>query len=227
MPAQTRRRAAAGKPRFEFEDGAGGVFRTEATYLTENVSDLQILTDIAGRRAGRDLLERFGGVAEAIGAAPYEVAQVAGPDVARSLRIIQRCAVRMGERTIYKRCLLSTWSALLAYLKTKMAHESVEQFRVLFLDKKNQLIVDELMNRGTVDHAPVYPREVIKRALVHDASAIILCHNHPSGDPTPSKADVEMTRMVIEAGRAVQITVHDHVVVGRDGVASLKSLGLI
>ena len=108
-----------------------------------------------------------------------------------------------------------------------MAHEAREQFRVLYLDKKNQLIADEVMNQGTVDHAPVYPREVMRRALELAASAVILAHNHPSGDPAPSAADVDMTRQVIEAGRPLRITVHDHIVVGRDGVASFKALGLI
>jgi DNA repair protein RadC len=107
-----------------------------------------------------------------------------------------------------------------------MAGASREQFRVLFLDKKNQLIADEVMNEGTVDHAPVYPREVIRRALELSASSVILAHNHPSGDPTPSRADAEMTREVVEAGKPLRITVHDHIVVGREGVASLKALGL-
>ncbi len=107
-----------------------------------------------------------------------------------------------------------------------MAGASREQFRVLFLDKKNQLISDEVMNEGTVDHAPVYPREVVRRALELAASAVILAHNHPSGDPTPSSADVAMTRQVADAAKALGLTVHDHIVVGRDGVASLKALGL-
>jgi len=112
-------------------------------------------------------------------------------------------------------------------VRVALANEPREQFRVLFLDKKNQLILDEVMNRGTVDHAPVYPREVMRRALELSAAAVILVHNHPSGDPTPSAADVEITRQVIDAGRTLKITVHDHLVVGREGVASLKALGLI
>jgi DNA repair protein RadC len=107
-----------------------------------------------------------------------------------------------------------------------LQHETREQFRVLYLDKKNQLIADELMNRGTVDHAPVYPREVMRRALELSSSAVILVHNHPSGDPTPSRADIEITRQVVEAGKPLSIAVHDHLVVGRDGVASFKALGL-
>jgi DNA repair protein RadC len=122
---------------------------------------------------------------------------------------------------------ISSWSALLAYVKVALANEPREQFRVLFLDKKNQLIADEIQNRGTVDHAPVYPREVMRRALELSSSNVILVHNHPSGDPTPSHADVDMTRQVVEAGRALKIGVHDHLVVGREGVASFKSLGLM
>jgi DNA repair protein RadC len=121
---------------------------------------------------------------------------------------------------------ISSWSALLAYVRVALAHEPREQFRVIFLDRKNQLIADEVMNHGTVDHAPVYPREVMRRALELSASSLVLVHNHPSGDPTPSGADVEMTKQVVEAGRSLRISVHDHLVVGRDGVASLKALGL-
>ena len=128
---------------------------------------------------------------------------------------------------VARRTVITSWSQLLAYVKLALAHEAREQFRVLFLDKKNQLIADEVQNHGTVDHAPVYPREVMRRALELSASAIILVHNHPSGDPTPSSADVDMTRQVVEAGRALRIAVHDHLVVGRDGVASFKALGLM
>jgi len=135
-------------------------------------------------------------------------------------------ALRIGREPVKKRTVISSWSALLAYVKLALAHESREQFRVLYLDKKNQLIADEVMNKGTVDHAPVYPREVVRRALELSASSLILVHNHPSGDPTPSGADVEMTKQVVEAGRSLRIAVHDHLVVGRDGVASLKALGL-
>ena len=134
---------------------------------------------------------------------------------------------RVGREPVQKRTVISSWTALLAYVRVALAHEPREQFRVLFLDKKNQLIADETMNEGTVDHAPVYPREVMRRALELSASSLILVHNHPSGDPTPSQPDIDMTRQVIEAGRTLRITVHDHLVVGRDGVASFKALGLI
>ena len=122
---------------------------------------------------------------------------------------------------------MSSWSALIGYLKLTMAHCEREAFRVLFLDKKNQLIADEIMNQGTVDHAPVYPREVMRRSLELSASALILVHNHPSGDQTPSAADIEMTKRIVDGGRALGIAVHDHVVVGRAEVASFKALGLM
>ncbi|MDP3868386.1 RadC family protein [Phenylobacterium sp.] len=130
------------------------------------------------------------------------------------------------ELYLFKRTVISSTSALSAYVRTALAHEAREQFRALFIDKKNQLIADEVLNHGTVDHAPVYPREVMRRALELSASALILVHNHPSGDPTPSGADVQMTREIVEAGRSLRIAIHDHLVVGRDGVASFKALGL-
>ena len=174
------------------------------------------------------LLARFGGLAGVLGASAEELRTEAGVGaaVAQDLKLIHEAAVRMGREPVKKRTVISSWSALLAYVKLALAHESREQFRVLYLDKKNQLIADEVMNKGTVDHAPVYPREVVRRALEVSASSLILVHNHPSGDPTPSGADVEMTKQVVEAGRPLRITVHDHLVVGRDGVASLKALGL-
>ena len=125
------------------------------------------------------------------------------------------------------RTALSSWSALLDYCTAVMARSQNEEFRVLFLDRKNCLIADEVQNRGTVDHTPVYPREIVKRALELTASAIILVHNHPSGDPTPSKADIQMTREIVTAAKALGIALHDHLVIGRGGHASFKSLGLL
>jgi DNA repair protein RadC len=176
----------------------------------------------------KDLLARFGGLAGVLGASQAELRAEpgVGASVAFDLKLMHEVAVRIGKEPVAKRTVISSWSALLAYVKLALAHESREQFRVLYLDKKNQLIADEVMNRGTVDHAPVYPREVVRRALEVSASSLILVHNHPSGDPSPSSADVEMTRQVVEAGRSLRITVHDHLVVGRYGVASLKALGL-
>jgi DNA repair protein RadC len=174
------------------------------------------------------LLARFGGLAAVMAAPAHELERVdgVGPAAAFDLNLLHETALRLGRQEVAKRTVITAWSQLLSYVRVALANEPREQFRVLFLDKKNQLIADEIQNRGTVDHAPVYPREVVRRALELNASAVILVHNHPSGDPTPSAADVEMTRQVVEAARPLRIVIHDHLVVGRDGVASLKSLGL-
>jgi DNA repair protein RadC len=176
----------------------------------------------------KQLLVRFGSLAGVLGATVDELKTVkgVGDGLALDLKLLHETALRTARDAVGKRPVISSWQALLAYVKTALALEAREQFRVLFLDKRNQLVADEIMGRGTVDHAPVYPREVVRRALELSASAIILVHNHPSGDPTPSAADIDMTRQVVEAGRALRIAVHDHLVVGRDGVASLKALGL-
>ncbi|MFN3858621.1 MAG: RadC family protein [Caulobacter sp.] len=175
------------------------------------------------------LLARFGSLSAVLGASIEELCAVkgVGPAVALDLAALQEATVRVHRDPVARRTVISSWSALLAYVKVALAHEPREQFRVLFLDKKNQLIADEVQNRGTVDHAPVYPREVMRRALELSASNLILVHNHPSGDPTPSHADIDMTRQIVEAGRTLRIGVHDHLVVGREGVASFKSLGLM
>jgi DNA repair protein RadC len=177
----------------------------------------------------KDLLARFGSLAGVLSASIEDLCTVrgVGETAALDLKLVHELAQRMGLEPLQKRTVISSWSALLAYVKLALAHEPREQFRVLFLDKKNQLISDELMNQGTVDHAPVYPREIARRALELAASSVIMVHNHPSGDPTPSQADVEMTRQVISACRTLNLTVHDHLVVGREGVASFKALGLI
>ena len=175
------------------------------------------------------LLQRFGSLAGVFAASVAELCTVKGVGEAAALdiRAVHEAALRIARAPVVKRTVISSWSALLAYVRVALANEPREQFRVLYLDKKNQMIADEVMNQGTVDHAPVYPREVVRRALELSSSSVILVHNHPSGDPTPSGADVEMTRQVIEAGKALRIAVHDHLVVGREGVASLKALGLM
>jgi DNA repair protein RadC len=177
----------------------------------------------------KQLLARFGSLGGVLGATAEELRTVTGigEAVALDLKLLHEATLRTAKEQVARRPVISSWSALLAYVKTAMAHETREQFRVLFLDKKNQLIADEVMNRGTVDHAPVYPREVVRRALELSASSLILLHNHPSGDPTPSSADVDMTKQIVDAARPMRIAVHDHLVVGRDGTASFKALGLI
>ena len=177
----------------------------------------------------KSLLNRFGSLAAVLGASVEELQQVPsiGREAALDLKALHETTLRVGREPVRKRTVISSWSALLDYVRLALAHEAREQFRVLFLDKKNQLILDEVMNHGTVDHAPVYPREVARRALELSASSVILVHNHPSGDPTPSSADIEMTRQVADALRALRMVVHDHLVVGRHGVASFKALGLM
>jgi DNA repair protein RadC len=172
------------------------------------------------------LLQRFGSLRAVLAAERSGLSRFVDPSVAMDLQLVYEAARRLAWSELPRRNLLSSWSALFAYLKLTMGHCEREAFRVLFLDKKNQLIADEILGQGTVDHAPVYPREVMRRALELSASHLILVHNHPSGDPTPSAADVEMTRRIVEAGKVLSIIVHDHVVVGRDDVASLKQLGL-
>ena len=129
--------------------------------------------------------------------------------------------------SIMQRPVLGSWAAVLEYCRAAMGFEAREQFRILFLDKKNRLIADEVQQQGTVDHTPVYIREVVKRALELSASAIILVHNHPSGDPTPSRADIDMTRQIVDAAKPLGIAIHDHIIVGRQGHASLKGLRLM
>lgn len=175
------------------------------------------------------LLAQFGDLAAVLAAPVHRIAEVkgAGPAVAQDLKILQALLERTARSEAKKRPAISSSSQLIAYCRMAMAHAPREQFRVLFLDAKNQLIADEVLNEGTVDHAPVYPREVARRALELSAAAVILVHNHPSGDPKPSAADIEITQDVIAAAETVGVRVHDHIVVGRDGVASFKSLGLL
>ena len=177
----------------------------------------------------RALLARFGSFAEVISAPRARLLEVAGVGeaIANHLKIVEAAAHRLAKTKVMGRPALSSWPALLDYCTAAMARAQNEEFRVLFLDRKNRLIADEVQNRGTVDHTPVYPREIIKRALELTATAIILVHNHPSGDPTPSKADIQMTREIVAAAKALSIAVHDHLVVGRGGDASFKSLGLL
>lgn len=175
------------------------------------------------------LLAKFGTLAAVLGAPVQRIAEVkgAGAAVAQDLKTVQALMERASKGELRKRTPISSWSALVNYCRTAMAHEPREQFRVLFLDAKNQLIADEVMNHGTVDHAPVYPREIARRALELSAAAVILVHNHPSGDPKPSAADIAITRDIVAAAGAVSVKVHDHLVIGRNGAESFKSLGLL
>lgn len=174
------------------------------------------------------LIAGFGGLGGVL-SAPAEGLRDAGLGDASitSIRLVSAAALHLIRSDLHEQPLLSSWQALLDYLQAGMARESREQFRVLYLDRKNRLIADEVAQQGTVDQAAVYPREVLKRALEHSASALILVHNHPSGDPTPSKADIAVTKQVIAAAEPLGIVVHDHIVVGRGKHASFRALGLI
>ncbi|WP_051960985.1 RadC family protein [Devosia riboflavina] len=178
----------------------------------------------------RALLERFGSLPQVLAAPAKLVMEIEGIGVktashlALTLSIAQHVAK---DNLLNDRPILSSWSELIEYCRAAMAFESVEQLRILFLDRKNRLIIDEVMQVGTVDHTQVYPREVVRRSLDFSASAIILVHNHPSGDPSPSAADVRMTREIEEAAKPLRITLHDHIIVGRNGHRSLRGLKLI
>ncbi|EEX13018.1 DNA repair protein RadC [Citreicella sp. SE45] len=177
----------------------------------------------------RALLERFGdfnGVLSAPATRLHEIAGV-GDAVVTELKIVEAAAHRLARSRVLQKQVVTSWDALLEYCQTAMAHRDTEQLRVLFLDRKNVLIADELQARGTVDHVPVYPREVVKRALELNASALILVHNHPSGDPTPSQADIDMTAQIQVAADALGITLHDHLVIGKSRELSFRSAGLL
>lgn len=175
------------------------------------------------------LLRKFGSFAEVLGAPEVRLREVEGVGAvaAATLKIAAAAASRMVRSELAQRPVLSSWTQVLDYCKAAMAFETREQFRILFLDKKNVLIADEIQGLGTVDHTPVYPREVVRRALELAASALILVHNHPSGDPTPSRADIDMTQQVIQTAKSMGIAVHDHIIIGKSGHSSLKGLGLM
>ena len=177
----------------------------------------------------KHLIARFGSFAEVLGAPEERLREIPGigDAVATDLKIVRAAGLRMARGEVRKKPLLSSWSQVIDYCRSAMAFEPREQFRILFLDKKNQLIGDEIQQEGTVDHTPVYPREVLRRAIELSATAIILVHNHPSGDPSPSRADIDMTRTIVETAKPLGVVVHDHIIVGKDGHASLKGMQLI
>lgn len=175
------------------------------------------------------LIAEFGDFNRVLSATPARLGRVKGVGAAviAELKIVEAAAHRMARARVMGAPVLSSWAALLDYCHTAMAHRSTESFRVLYLDKRNVLIADEEQGRGTVDHVPVYPREVVRRGLELDASALILVHNHPSGDPTPSAADIDMTQRLVEAAEALGLVVHDHLVIGKGSEVSFRTLGLL
>lgn len=218
-PPQSRRRAPARPPLVDAAD--------DQTLLALILARADPDTDPEPIAAA--LLQRFGALGAVAAAPPGELARAVGDGSAipAELALLREFAVRLAREDACRRPVITSWTALVTYVRTALAHEPREQFRTLFLDRRNILLRDELVAHGTVDHAPVYPREVIRRALELSASALILVHNHPSGDPTPSRADIEMTRQVVEAARVFGLQIHDHLVVGREGTASFKALGLM
>lgn len=179
--------------------------------------------------SAKELLKRFGSIAEVLGAPDKRLREVPGIGEAavRDLKLVAALTQRMLKAEVRGRPVLSSWSSVLDYCRAAMAFEDREQFRILFFDKKNALIDDECQQTGTVDHTPVYPREIIRRALELSASAVILVHNHPSGDPTPSRADIEMTKTIIATAEPLGITIHDHIIIGKNGHISMKGMQLI
>ena len=181
------------------------------------------------RRVATQLISRFETFGSVISARAEQIRNATdiGPEAIDFLRLVRAAGTRLAREECSERPIVDSWDKLIGYLRTAMAHEMVEQFRVLFLDRRNVLIADEVQHRGTIDHTPVYPREVVKRALDLDASAIIMVHNHPSNHPAPSKADIEMTRTVREIVESLGIVLHDHIVISRRGHTSFRQLGLL
>ncbi len=175
------------------------------------------------------LIARFGTFAEALHAPEEFLREVPGTGEAAitELKLVRAAALRLMRGEVLERPVLSSWAQVLDYCRASMGFANKEQFRILFLDKRNQIIADEVQQTGTVDHTPVYVREVVKRALELSATAIVLVHNHPSGDPTPSRAYIEMTRQIVAAAKPLGVLVHDHIIVGKQGHSSLRGLGLI
>lgn len=177
----------------------------------------------------KQLLDRFGTFADVLSAPRPQLKEIDGVSdtVVTEMKVVQAAAIKFAQDNVLQKTVLSSWKDLLAYCKTACGYEKIEQFRILFLDNKNVLIADEKQQTGTINHTPVYPREVVKRALELDAASMILVHNHPSGDPTPSRADIDMTKRIVDAAAAVGLRVHDHLVIGREHHVSFKALELI
>ena len=175
------------------------------------------------------ILAQFGTFAEALNAPEERLKEVPGLGEAAitEIKLVRAAALRLVRGEVLERPVLASWSQVLDYCRASMGFEAKEQFRILFLDKRNQIIADEVQQKGTVDHTPVYVREIVKRSLELSASAIILVHNHPSGDPTPSRADIDMTKQIMDAAKPLGVTIHDHIIVGKQGHASFRGFGLI
>lgn len=211
--------------RQRFRDGGGAAL---ADYELLELMLFAVIPRVDVKPLAKTLIERFGSLGGVLAATREALKREGlGEKTVDALKATHEAAIRLTREAARERPVLGSWQNVLDYCRARLAHAATEEFHLLFLDRKNGLIAAEPQQRGTVDHTPVYPREVVKRALELGASAIILVHNHPSGDPSPSRADIEMTREVQRAAAALGIAVHDHLIVGRDGHASLKGLGLI
>jgi DNA repair protein RadC len=245
--SRSRPKAGTHRPTSEDETGSAEVphykghrQRLRARFLTAGADAfpdyelLELLLFLAipqrdTKPLAKALIAHFRSFADVIAAPPDRLAEVDGVKevTITALKTVKAAALRLAKARVMGRPALSSWEALLDYCTAAMSRNQTEEFRILFLDRQNALIADEKQQRGTVDHTPVYPREVVKRALELGASAIILVHNHPSGDPTPSRSDIAMTREIAIAAKALKIEVHDHLVIGRGKHASFKALGLL
>ena len=222
------------------KDNDGHRNRLRARFLkagVEGIADYELLELVLFRAIPRQdvkplakaLLDKFGSVAEVLSASPGRLAEVQGlgASAITDFKIVQAAAQQLVRGPLVKGSILGSWTAVLDYCRARMAFVEREEFLVLFLDKRNALKAEEVMGTGTIDHAPVYPREVIKRALELGATALVLAHNHPSGDPTPSQADIAMTRQIVSLGKPMGIEIHDHLILGRHGHASLRKLRMM
>ncbi|WP_240229550.1 RadC family protein [Devosia lacusdianchii] len=233
--------AAVPAPRTEADDHAGHRQRVRERFLKvggdalEDYELLELALQLVIPRRdtkalAKSLLREFGSFSGVFNASQARLEKVEGlgPTSVAHIKVIQAVAARFGhDRIDAEQPILSSWSQLIDYCRSQMAFQSIEQFRILFLDKKNRLIADEVQQTGTVDHTPVYPREVIRRTLELSATALILVHNHPSGDPAPSSADVRMTKEISDIAKPLGITLHDHIIIGKSGHASLRGLKLL
>jgi len=229
VPAKEKPHYLGHRERLRERFASSGAADTFADYELLELLLFRLIPRADTKPVAKALIARFGSLSEVLGA-PISLLQEVkgvGAAVAFDLKVVAAASRRMARGEIKGREVLSSWDQVLDYCRAAMAFEEREQFRILFLDKKNALIADEVQQTGTVDHTPVYPREVIRRALELSSTAIILVHNHPSGDPTPSRADIDMTKTIVETGRQLGIAVHDHIIIGKKGFASMKGLRLI
>lgn len=203
---------------------------------TENLPDYELLEVLLFthdprkdvKELAKSLIARFGSLAEVLSASPEALRAAKLRDTAiANLKAAREAALRLGKTELQRRSVLSSWDSLIAYCNAHIARNAVEEFHLLFLNNKNELIAHERQGRGTINHTPVYVREVLKRALEVSASALIMVHNHPSGDPTPSSADISTTQDIVKAAKPLGVVVHDHLIIGRKGHTSLRSLGLM